>query len=78
MSPIGYHILIHIKPNNRKSWDFRARYGYSIGPAFEHYRCYRAIDTKTKAKLVSDTVECLHSYLTQTTVTPEDMITHTL
>ena len=66
------------QPDKRKSWDFRARDGYNIGPALEHYRCYRAIDAKTKAKLVSDTVEFLLLYLTQPTVTPADRITHAL
>jgi hypothetical protein len=78
MGPMGCRILIHSKPDKRKSWDFRARDGYNIGPALEHYRCYRAIDAKTKAELVSDTVEFLHSYLTQPTVTPADRITHAL
>ena len=54
MGPMGCRILIHSKPDKRKSWDFRARDGYTIGPALEHYQCYRAIDTNTKAELVSD------------------------
>ena len=73
MGPMGCRLLIHSNPDKQKTWDFRARNCYNIGLALEHYRCYRAIDANTKAKLVSDTVRCLKSYLTQPTVTPADM-----
>ena len=53
-------IIIHTKPVNRRSWDYRGRKGFIIGPAFEHYRCFGVVDATTKASLISDTIEVLH------------------
>ena len=32
MVPMGFPVIIHSKPYNHKSWDFRGRKGFSIGP----------------------------------------------
>ena len=48
MAPAGTAVLIHEKPDDRKSWAPHGVKGYYIGPALHHYRCYRvwAIDTE--------------------------------
>ena len=76
--PLGSPIIIHTKPGNRRSWDYRGRRGFIIGPAFEHYRCFGVVDASTKASLISDTTEVLHDYLTQPKVTSEERIVHAL
>ena len=76
--PIGCKVAIHNKPGTRKSWNFRARDGFSIGSALNHYLFHKVVDTTTKAVRVSNTVEFHHSYLTQPTVTTEDRIFHAL
>ena len=76
--PIGYKVAIHNKPGTRKSWDFRARDGFRIGSALNHYQCHKVVDTTTKAVRVSDTIEFYQSYLNQPTVTPEDRIIQVL
>jgi hypothetical protein len=78
LGPMGCRVLIHNKPSTRKSWDQRARDGFSLGPAMDHYRCYTVADKKTKATVVSDTIEFRHSYLTQPTLTPEDRMVHAM
>jgi hypothetical protein len=78
IGPLGCPIVIHTKPGRRKSWDFRGRKGFNVGPALNHYRCFHVVDDVTKALRYSDTVEFLHDYLTQPTVTEGDRIVHAL
>ena len=77
-SPIGCKVTIHNKTGPRKTWDFRAWDGFSIGSALHHYRFHTVVNTTTKSVRISNTVEFYHSYLTQPTVTPEDCIFHSL
>ena len=53
---IGCPVIIHTKPGIRKTWDFRGRSGFNIGPALEHYRFFHVVDGATKALLYSDTI----------------------
>ena len=78
LGPLGSRVIIHNKAGSRRSWDFRGVEGWSIGPAMVHYRCTKACKATTKAIVISDTVEYIHDYLTQPTLTPEDRITHGL
>jgi hypothetical protein len=36
IAPMGYRVLVHVKPENRGTWDPRAEDGYYIGPALNH------------------------------------------
>ena len=63
---------------NKKSWDQKGREGFSVGPALQHYRCIHAIDSKTKALIITDTAKYLHEYLTQPHITAEDRMNHTI
>ena len=76
--PIGRPVIIHNKPGTHLSWDFRGRQCFNIGPALNHYRCFRVVDAVTKHLIYSDTVAFLHDYLTQPTVSPSDRIVHAL
>ena len=40
IAPPGMPVIIHIKPDNRGSWDPHGEPGFYLGPSFEHYRCY--------------------------------------
>ncbi len=57
MAPAGCAIHIHHKPTIRRSWDFRAKEGFYIGPALKHYRCYRVLATESNVLMVSDAVK---------------------
>ena len=70
--------MIHKTSNKIKSWDQRGREGLSLGPALQHYRCIQAIDSKTKALILTDTAEYLHKYLTQPQITAEDRMAHAI
>ena len=60
----------------RNSWDQCGRNGYYIGPALKHYWCLEVINTLMKAVCISDTVDFLHAYLMQTSLTPAQQIVH--
>ena len=76
LGPLGCPVMIHKKTSNRKSWDFRSKEGWSVGVSFEHYRCQLVIPADTREINVSDTVEFLHHFITNPTLTPEDRILH--
>jgi hypothetical protein len=66
MAPPGTKVILHEKPQQRKSWDPHGAEGWYLGPALEHYRCYRVFVNKTKPEQVSDAVE----FFPQHTVIP--------
>ena len=78
LGPAGCKIMINTTSNKRKSWDQRGREGFSVGPSLQHYLCIQAIDSKTKALIITDTAKYLHEYLTQTHIIAEDRITHAI
>ena len=78
LGPIGFPVIIHTKPNIRKTWDFRGRKGFNTGPAPQHYCCFHVVDGATKALLFSETVEFLHEYLNQPMVTEGNRIVHVI
>jgi hypothetical protein len=60
---VGCRVLIHTKSGTRRSWDYRAKQGFYVGPALDHYRCYELVKSETKQKVISDTVQFRHAYL---------------
>jgi hypothetical protein len=72
--PVGCRVLIHSKPVTRRSWDFRAKQGFYIGPALDSYRCFKLVKADTKSQCISDTVDFRHKYLAIPAPTPEDRI----
>ena len=53
LAPMGCRVLIHAKPRKRRSWDYRAKQGFYVGPALDHYRCYKLVKSDTKQKVIS-------------------------
>jgi hypothetical protein len=72
--PVGCRVLIHAKPSTRCSWDYRAKQGFYVGPALNHYRCYELVKLETKQKVISNTVQFRHAYLQIPAVSVEDKI----
>jgi hypothetical protein len=64
MAPPGTKVLIHEKSGQRQSWDPHATEGWYLGPANDHYRCYRVFTNKTKAERIIDTIECFPQHTT--------------
>jgi hypothetical protein len=72
LGPVGCPVLIHTKPASCRSWDFRAKNGFYIGPALESYRCFKLVNADTKSPVISNMVEFCHSYLSVPAPSTED------
>jgi hypothetical protein len=57
LAPLGTKTIVHEKPNQRGTWDAHGVYGWYIGLAPDHYRCYEIHITATRASRIADTVE---------------------
>ena len=56
IAPPGMLIVTHDKPTNRGSFAPHGTEGYYVGPALQHYRCYRVITKRTQSSRITDTV----------------------
>ena len=57
MVPPGTKIIIHENPQQIKSWANHGVDGWYLGPAMQHYRCWRTYVIHTQAELIADAVE---------------------
>ena len=57
MAPPGTQVVVHEKPNKRKSWSPLGIDGWYVGPAWDHYRCHEVYIPRTRAFRFSDTVD---------------------
>jgi hypothetical protein len=78
LAPVGCRVLIHAKPVTRRSWDYKAKQGFYIGPALDHYRCYKLVKSETKQKVISNTVKFKLTYLQIPVVLVDDKINNGL
>ena len=73
LAPPGTKVVVHKKPNQRKSWDPHGISGWYIGPAVDHYHCYKVYIPKTQSEQIADTVEFFPQYCTLPTLASKDM-----
>jgi hypothetical protein len=73
LPPPGTRVIAHEKPDQRASWDPHGVYGYYVGPALDHYRCYQVHITKTKGTRIFDTVEFFPSKLSMPNTSSKDL-----
>ena len=73
MAPPGTKVILHEKPQQRRSWDPHGTTGWYLGPELEHYRCYRVFTTTTKAERITDTVEFFPQRVTVPYPSPTDV-----
>jgi predicted Abi (CAAX) family protease len=57
MAPPDTRSIAHETPNRRRTWAPHGQKGWYIGPALEHYRCYRVYFNKTRSERVVEMVE---------------------
>ena len=75
IAPPGMHVLVHDLPQNRRSWAPHASEGFYIGPALDHYRCFRVLNPRTNAIRISETVRWMpHNTISVPTPTPDDLL----
>eukprot|EP00978_Attheya_sp_CCMP212_P043442 scaffold284051_cov46-Attheya_sp.AAC.1 len=56
LAPPGTRVLVHEKPDVRASWPAHAVEGWYLGPAINHYRCYKVWISETTSERVADTI----------------------
>ena len=59
LAPPGTKIVIHKKPETRKSWGYHGELGWYVGPAINHYRCFKCFMPTTAKEVITDTVRFL-------------------
>ena len=59
LAPPGTQVIVHQKPQARKSWGFHGKIDWYVGPARKHYRCYRIFIPETASEIVTDMVQFL-------------------
>ena len=63
-APPGTRILVHDKPEKRETYAPHGSYGWYIGIAPLHYRCFSCQMMSTKAAITPDTVDFLPHHFT--------------
>ena len=52
--------MVHEKPGARESWAPHALDAWYLGPAPDHYRCYKVYMWSTRRERTTDTLTWLH------------------
>jgi hypothetical protein len=74
IAPLGYRVLVHVKPHLRGTWDPKAEDGFYIGPAKAHYRCVTVYITDTDSTRITDTVSWIPENTGVPTMAPSDEV----
>jgi len=75
IGPPGTLVMIHEKPNQRKSWAPHAIEGWYVGPSMEHYRCYNIWNPATRHMRIADTLTWLPTKVPSPLPTDAERIT---
>ena len=57
LAPPGTRIIVHEKPTQRCTWAPHGVDRWYIGPAMDHYQCYRVWIPSTHAERIADTIQ---------------------
>jgi hypothetical protein len=74
LDPPGIKVLVHDKPQVRGTWAPHASPGLYLGPAMNHYRCYRVWMRTTRSERITDTLAWLPSKLRMPVPLPADRV----
>ena len=77
MVPPGTRVILHSKPDQRKSWAFHGEKGWYVGPAPMHYRCVRCYIPKTNKERITDTVKFIPNCILIPNATIETQLSRT-
>ena len=77
LAPPGTAVTIHEKPEQRDSWSKHGIEGFYLGPASNHYRCYKVWATHTSSIRVTDTLAWHPHGYNWEEYSPLDMVTET-
>eukprot|EP00804_Cyclotella_cryptica_P019007 CCRYP_006480-RA/>CCRYP_006480-RA protein AED:0.25 eAED:0.14 QI:0/0/0/1/1/1/2/0/936 len=74
LAPPGTKALVYIDPTNRTSWGVHAEDAWYIGPAMQHYRCYRFYTPNTRAYRIAQAAQFFPKHCKMPQVDPGDTI----
>ena len=57
LAPPGTKVLVYETPSTRRSWSPHGIVGWYVGPAMDHYRCFRCFIPKTGNERIAETVQ---------------------
>ena len=57
LAPPGTRVIVHEKTTQRLTWAPHGVDGWYIGPAMDHYQCYRVWIPSTHAERIADTIQ---------------------
>ena len=72
-TPPGTRVIVHEKPTQRRTWAWHSVDGWYIGPAMDHYQCYRVWIPSTHTERIADTIQFFRPFFAPRlypTVTP--------
>jgi hypothetical protein len=75
MTPPVTRIISHETPNHRITWAPHGQYGWYIGPALDHYRCYTVYITKTRSERIMETVDFVSTEVEMPFQSSQDLTT---
>ena len=78
LAPPGTLMGVHLKPDNRASWDPHAKKCWYVGPAMEHYRNFKCYNPLTRAEVITDTVDIFPHNESIPTITDEEYLQQSL
>ena len=74
LAPMGCPCHVHVKTDDRNTWDFHTLKGCYIFTSGDHYRTHNMYIKKTKTNRLSDTVVFVHGQITHPTVSHADVL----
>ena len=74
IAPPGTEMMMHQKPNRRKTFGFNAKKTWYLGPCFKHYRTVRGYVPSTGGERISDTFKFKHHAIVIPQLTAADRI----
>jgi hypothetical protein len=74
IAPLGFRVLVHVKPHMRGTWDPKAEDGFYIGQAPKHYRCVTVYITETASTRITDTIAWIPQNTGVPTTSPSNKV----
>jgi Reverse transcriptase (RNA-dependent DNA polymerase) len=74
IAPLGFRVLVHVKPHMRGTWDPKAEDGFYIGQAPKHYRCVTVYIKETASTRITDTIAWIPQNTGVPTTSPSDKV----
>ena len=72
LAPPGTRVIVHEKPTQQRTWAPHGIDGWYVGPALDHYQCYRVWIPSTHAERIADTIQFFPTLLRTPTLSHRD------